>query len=331
LFRFAIDRASDDEREASDLRGRAWAGWRPGDRQALIWGHAGDLQGYAGLRARLQNALYLRMLFLDSFDMNERVILEFRERLVRHRPTVVAGYARALALVAQLLGERGLAVPAPRGVISAAESLSDEDRSLIEGAFGCRVYDRYGSREFGVVAQQCAETGGLHLSAERLIVEVLDPQGRPCPPGVLGEITVTDLGNLVMPFIRYRTGDLAVLASGPCPCGRTLPTLARVLGRTSDVLVGRNDRLVACPGPTFFTAGTGGVQQLQILQAADGAITLVVVRSGEWREESAEALRARMRSLLGDIAVSVRFAEEIPSAPSGKYRFCISEATPFRR
>ena len=104
------------------------------------------------------------------------------------------------------------------------------------------MFETYGNREVMLMATECEEHDGLHVQAENLVVEVVvrrdDTDGtRPAAPGELGEVVVTDLHNLAMPFIRYATGDLATAADdSPCGCGRGLPRIASVEGRTSDVL-----------------------------------------------------------------------------------------------
>ena len=331
LFRFYTDGRSREIRRACDMLGRTWAGWRIGDRQALLWGHRGDVSATLTARNRLTNELLHRSITLNAFTMDEATVEGFIRRLQSYQPRLMVGYASALAFLAATMRDRGLSGVNPRGIISSAESLSDEQRAIIEAQFGCRVLNRYGSREFAPVAQQCEQAAGFHVFTDRVHVEILRPDGTPCPPGERGEITVTDLDNRAMPFIRYRTGDLAVATDGSCPCGRGLPLIARVEGRVSELIVGLNGQVYACPGPTFWTAGVSGIHQLQIYQGSRERIELRVVPGPEWSEESARLLTARFHELLGAVQVEIVMRDEIPVAASGKYRFAISEVSPFSR
>ena len=268
-------------------------------------------------------------MIVNSFNLQVEEMAAHLDAIRRHRPRVLLGYASSLGFLAEAAGP-GSSIPGLRGVISSAETLLPETRTTIEAAFGVPVHDRYGSREFGTIAQQCEQLGGYHVSHDRLVVEVLDETGQPCVPGQRGELVLTDLDNRVMPLVRYRTGDLATWAAGGCPCGRTLPILESVAGRVSDLLVGVNGRVVSCPGPTFFLAGNPGVRQLQIVQDAVEEICLRVVPTAAWDQNRHDQLVARIRDLLGNLTVSVELTEEILPTASGKYRFALSRVSPFQ-
>jgi phenylacetate-CoA ligase len=331
VFRFVADRRARQERQACDLLGRTWTGWRIGEPQAAVWGHPGDVKKTEALKARLQNALLHRSVTLNAFQMEQKNLRMAIDRLMVHRPRFILGYPSALAFLAQTMRERDITGLHPRGIISAAEHLGDDRREVIENHFCCKVLDRYGSREFGTVAQQCEQAGGLHIFSDRVHVELLRPDGSPCPPGERGEITITDLTNRIMPFIRYRTGDLAVTTDELCPCGRQYPLIASIEGRVSELIVGLNGRTIACPGPTFWTKDVPGVQQLQLYQPDRESIEARVVPDAEWSEESARIMTARCHELLGPMRVDIVMRDTIPVSPSGKYRFAISDVSPFNR
>src|SRR6185295_20378238 len=114
-------------------------------------------------------------------------------------------------------------------------------RQIIESNFQCGVFDKYGSREFSGIAYECEAHEGHHIVAENYIVEILK-DGVPAEPGELGEVVITDLNNFCMPLIRYRVGDLAVAMDNTktCPCGRGLPRIGRIEGRTQAIIFGPN-------------------------------------------------------------------------------------------
>ena len=328
-FSFRFDRRTKEVRRAGDFLGRTWAGWRVGEPMALIWGHRGDVKAAATTRSRLANALVHRRTTLNAYDMDDAAIARYVDLLRRERPSVILGYATSLAFVGEHLGRRGITDIRPRGILSSAETLMPEQRELITRQFGCPVLNRYGSREFANIAQQCGELGGLHIFADRIHVEVLRPDGTACEPGERGEIVVTDLVNGAMPFIRYRTGDLGVMATEPCACGRGMPMLASVEGRVSEIICGPNGKYYSCQSPRLFGADIPGIAQMQVIQEAITSIEVRIVPGPGWAESSRAMLVERMRGLLGEIEVTVTAVDSIPPAPSGKYRFTISKVSPF--
>jgi len=123
-----------------------------------------------------------------------------------------------------------------RQVRTIGETVTPELRIAVERELGVGIVDSYSSQELGVIAIQCPVSGDYHVMAENLLVEVLDAQGRPCAPGESGEVVVTDLHNFATPLVRYAIGDHAEVGA-PCACGRTLPVLRRILGRSRNLVV----------------------------------------------------------------------------------------------
>lgn len=330
IFHFDYDSRAKGARRAGDLLGRTWAGWRAGEPLTYVWGHTGDVSIAAGFKAKLADTFVHRRSVLNAFDMDDEVIASYIELLRRQKPSLVIGYASSLAFIAEYIARNGIEGIRPRGIISSAETLGSEKRATISGQFGCPVFDRYGSREFANVAQQCEQVGGLHVFHERVHVELVKRDGSACEPGELGEIAVTDLENRVMPFIRYRTGDLGVWAHGTCDCGRKWPLLASVQGRMSEIIVGTNGKYYACPGPTWLGADIRGIGQLQLIQPELAMIEVRIVANADWNSESETRIVSRMRHLLGEVQVTVTLVDRIAPAASGKHQIVVSSVSPFR-
>jgi phenylacetate-CoA ligase len=115
-------------------------------------------------------------------------------------------------------------------MISVAEYLAPEVAQMAQQVFGSHVINILASSEAGPIAIKCPSSHLLHVQSEVILAEVLNENGRTCQPGETGELVVTPLYNYAMPLIRYRTGDY-VVQGGDCPCGRSLPTLERFVGR----------------------------------------------------------------------------------------------------
>ncbi len=328
-FKFFTDTGASQVRLANDLRIRMWTGWRIGDRQALLWGHRGDLAKGGDWLNRLRNEFSDRVLALNAYELGEPQMAHYQRLLMKSRPTLMVGYSSALALLAQYVSRNSLPFPRLKGCISTAETLLPEQRQAIETGFACPVLDHYGSREFGTISQQCRPGSAEHITIERTWVEVLNAAGQPARPGEQGEIVVTDLDNYAMPFIRYRTADLGALGAGSCDCGRSLPLLDSVAGRVSEIIVGRNGKQYSTPGPWLFGADVPGIGQMQVIQETLEQITVRIVPNADWTDGSAATLVENMVSLLGDVRIAIELTDHIPKSASGKYRFAISKVSPY--
>ncbi|MFO7915434.1 MAG: hypothetical protein R6U43_07060, partial [Candidatus Krumholzibacteriales bacterium] len=312
------------------MRGNSWAGWEIGEKQAKFWGSLHDISKTRGLTKKISNWLIKKVLILSSYNMSEEKMFSYQRKLNSYRPQLITGYASALYLFARFIRENNLNIYSPKGIISSAETLYEHQREYIESVFGCDVLNRYGCRETGDIAQECKEKKGLHIYSEHLIVEVVDEDGNPCPPGRMGELVVTDLSNYVFPFIRYKIGDLGALSDRVCPCGRNLPMLEKVEGRIWDVVVGTNgNRMVGALWHVVKNAD--GIKQYQVVQEKLGELTLKLVVDKNFNSGEKEKLIDMIREKLGrEMKVDIELVDTIPLTESGKLRYVISEVSPYK-
>jgi phenylacetate-CoA ligase len=219
-----------------------------------------------------------------------------------------------IAHVAQTGGE--LRIPDVRTM---GEGVGDGLRADVAHVLGGRLTDCYSSNEFGYLALECPEGIGYHLMAETHIVELLDDDGLPVPPGEEGEVVVTDLRNFAMPLIRYAPGDRAV-AAGACPCGRGLASIHRILGRRRDLLVHPDGRRNwPTVGQALFPA-LADVLEYQFIQHAPDRIEMRLVTASPFTEAQQAALRARVLKALewnGTLDFSL-CEDRVPRGRTGK-------------
>jgi phenylacetate-CoA ligase len=291
----------------------------------MLWGSAFDLSLYASLKGRLTNQVLNRH-FLPAFELTEDRLVHYLDVIHRLRPRIITGYASALELLACYVVQSGAPFQPQglRAVLSTAETLHPEQRALMEGAFGCPVFDRYGSREVGCVAHEC-EQHRLHVNVENLYVEVVQ-DGQLVPTGERGELALTTLNNYSFPFIRYLVGDAGQLSDEPCPCGRGLPTLHKLLGRVHDILVTPDGRFL--PGeffPHLFKEITG-VERFQVIQKEIDRLLIHILPNDAYRLADTDFVLEKTRQVVGDqMQIEVKFLDELPTLPSGKLRFTVSE------
>jgi phenylacetate-CoA ligase len=328
-FFVSHDRAC--SRLAATIRHNRWAGLDVGDKVAYLWGAATD-QPPSRWRTRLRNRLIDRQLFLDASNVTEERLRQYLDALKVFRPRVMVAYARAAVLFARFLRDRMISAYQPEAIITSAEVLTDPERQLIEATFGCRVFNRYGSREVSVIASECEQHRGLHTMAESLVVEIVAPDGSPIvEPGRDGAIVVTDLLNYAMPLIRYRIGDAGSWEAGTCACGRGLPRLRHVAGRVTDFLLGTDGRWVSGAFLTIaIAARRTSLGQIQILQNAPATVRYRIKPGpGFSRGVDLAFLSEATRRYLGQgMAIDFELVERIDPEPSGKQVFCKSNLEP---
>jgi phenylacetate-CoA ligase len=145
--------------------------------------------------------------------------------------------------LAQLSEEKGLN-PEIKAVLTVGEKLTQDVRDEVRRIWGCRISDVYATAEAGLVAIECPDGGGYHLQTEITRTEVVGDRGETCGSGETGQIICTSVYNFAMPMIRYCFRDLVTIGK-PCQCGRGLPVLSEIKGRTSSLLKAPNGTLYA--------------------------------------------------------------------------------------
>jgi phenylacetate-CoA ligase len=287
------------------------------------------------------------MLNLSAYAVHDQRIDQVMADLVRFRPRVMFAYPGTAYHLALALVERGIDLPL-RSVITSGELLHPFQRQAIERQFQCQVHDYYGGEGMDV-AMQCGVGSTYHINAESVIVEVVDAAGQPLPAGQEGAIVLTNLNAYAMPFIRYAIGDVGALSTARCACGRGLPLLDHVTGRSSDQLTLPSGRGLIMWFFTDVFRQLPGVESFQMRQTAPDRIVVAVVPGPDFGhlpggdghraaggphslgpDVGAEAAVAFLRQRLeeqvrGEAALEIRLVDEIPLGPGGKHRFFIAD------
>ncbi len=295
----------------SEARWRRWYGVSLDDRWAIVGG-----QLVVPVQRRTPPYWVwnqpLNQLYLSSYHLDDRTIGAYLDELVRRRIRYILAYPSSVyALARHALRHKRRDVDL-HVVITNAEPLYDHQRDAISAAFGCPVRETYGMSEAVAAGSEC-EHGRMHLWPDAGIVEIDQPTG------VVGDIVATGLVNADMPLIRYRVGDRAALLDEQCPCGRTLPLIGAIDGRSDDVLYTREGRPVGRLDPVF-KAGTG-VAEAQIVQTAiDRLLVRYVPDPDSDTTVSEQTISAALRDRMGDMAIDFEPVAAIERTASGKFR-----------
>lgn len=257
-----------------------------------------------------------RKSYTSIYDDVERQI----ETAMAVRPDVIRGMPSDVYLLAKAVRERGCSSITPKIVLTSAELMENATRRFINETFGVQLADFYGSIECGWIAWECPAHAGYHLNEDCLIVEFIR-DGRPALPGERGEVVVTNLHAYAMPFIRYSVGDVGIPRDTPCPCGRGLPLMQAVEGRTVDCLTLAGGRTISPYQLTCTLEQVPGIQRYQIVQTSQERLVVKVIPNEHFTEQTMVRIKAELAGLLGrGINVEPTLVRELPKDQSGKFR-----------
>ncbi|MFB9267344.1 phenylacetate--CoA ligase family protein [Bradyrhizobium erythrophlei] len=225
--------------------------------------------------------------------------------------------------------EHGVELPRLKQVITISENLKPEVRSAVRHAWGVPLVDIYSTREIGYIALQCPDHEHYHIQSEHVFVEVVNEEGQPCAPGEVGKLLVTSLHNLAMPLIRYDIGDF-VEVGPPCPCGRGLPVINRILGRTQNMLImpsgQRRWPLLSSANIESMLEIAPGIRQYQLVQKAPDLIELRLAVTRALGADAEARLAEWVRTKLGaPFRVVFAYFDEIPRTAAGKFEDFVCE------
>ncbi len=321
---FYIGKARKSHDVAAKWRATRWWGVDIGDVEAVIWGS--PIEHGAQDLLKLVRDRAFRSTLLPAFEMSEQRLDEFVGWIRRHRPRMLFGYPSALSHIARHAKARGIALNnlGIRVAFVTSERLYDEQREAIQGTFGCPVANGYGARDAGFIAHECPK-GGIHISSEDIVVETVDAQGQQVAAGQAGEIVVTHLATGDFPFIRYRTGDVGVLDDTPCTCGRGLPLLKELQGRSTDFVVAANGTVMHGLALIYVLRDLPAIQAFKVTQHSLQRTQVQLVAEPHFRPDALDGIRAAFRARLGeDVQVDIDLVGDIAPEASGKYRYIVS-------
>ncbi len=295
---------------AGMMRSYMLSGWRPGQKILNFWGARQDTVAGGVFGGERIGDFIAAEKTLPAHEVSEKNLNDWARFIQRYRPALLQGYASILAALARFVIDRRLRMPASLiGIYSTAEMLDATQRAAMEEAFGCKVFNQYGSREIPNIACECRH-GRMHVFTDMVWLESVD-----------GALLVTSLTNRLMPMIRYENGDSGELLDEACDCGSPFPLMAMGLCRKNDFILTTDGRRLH---PSFLNRLLYGQTQIahyQFIQHEPGRIILHVVA-----EPSSEMdLQHRLQRELGtSLELAVQCVTAIDRSASGKHRYVIS-------
>ena len=313
------------------LRDLEWCGLNPQGKVAAIrsTGKRGDelkpfLQGVSSTSwlPPLRGFIEMGPAHLMDIGQDPRRQLQWLRSL---EPDYLMSYPANLEVLAVLLKQEG-PLPSLQLIQALSDTLSDEQKAIIEESFGVPVRNMYSCAEAGYLASPCPSGHGLHVHAENVIIEVLDENFQPCEPGRSGNVYITTLHNFRSPLVRYALGDIVTLGKTQCPCGRGLPHLTHVQGKNSPMFYLSDGRRKNSTRLAYLVRKVGGHWQHQVVQKAVDHVVIRLAPDSTWTAEHAETLRRQVREYFeGPLRIDMEMYETIPSPASGKFQNMVVE------
>lgn len=320
--RFYIDRPTAEYSEAARWRGLSWWDINIGDKCLMVWGNPLELNKRENLIYNMKERFLKNIVFISAYSLNPQSIHQYVKMINFQKPKYFYGYASALYLLAQLMLKKNLKLKYKvTGIVSTSETLYDFQRETIENVFGCPVINEYGARDAGIIAYECP-CGKMHISAENMIVEILDIETRkPVEPGKSGLVVITDLNNFSMPRLRYLLGDVAALSAESCKCGRNLPLIEKIQGREDDIFVSLNGNYVHAVYFCNLARSYPSIRQFQIIQQTRRDMLLKIIKSDSFKENEVQSYINEIYKLMGPVNIKVEYTDMIEPTASGKIRY----------
>ena len=283
-----------------------WWGVKPWENQAFIYRFKKPFW------TRVLNHLMwwpTKRVFLAAAQLTPEKLNSFITEYNRIEPSLLQGYVDVVFEFALYLLDNDIKIHPPKVVWVTSAPLFEEQREIMQRAFGAPVCDQYGNTEILLIAAECPEQNGLHMMQDTVHVEFVDENNQPVPPNTSGRILLTDLTNYAFPLIRYEIGDEGKYRDHTCPCGRPLALMDNVRGRQAKIIETpsglkiRGEHIMA-----MFDGHMKAFKQIQLIQEEDYSVHLDYVprvkQTGHVEAlEMSKLLEQRAR---GEIKVSIR-------------------------
>lgn len=300
-----------------------------GDKVIKLWGSEKEiLECKKDWKQRLLNKAFNREILLNTFKMTEDTMIQYIHTINRFRPDTLICYVQSAYELARFAEKHSYEIQPPKRIIVSAGTLHEEARNKIETVFQSKVYNRYGSREVSDIAIECERQNGLHINIFTQFVEILDENDNPVPTGMPGRIVITNLVNYTMPLIRYDIGDIGIMGECSCSCGRNLPKLKMVKGRTVNQFRLRNGTIVDGEYFTHLFYGIDAIIKFQVYQRDYDDILISIIKDDSLEFDWTPFISgtcSKIKLVMGDSCeIHFNFVTDIPTLPSGKYIYTYS-------
>ncbi len=288
------------------------------DKKIYLWGSERDVFfGSIGFKAKVINWLK-KTVFLNAFQITKKDQLNYLNIINKYKPVYIRAYAGSIYELARIANDNNIKMYSPRAIISSAETLTSSMRKTIEKAFGCKVYDFYGSREVGPMSGECKQ-GHMH---EFGLVNYIETEK--IPGTKLSKVIVTNLHNYSMPFIRYEIGDMVDVRH--LKSKELLKTIGKVSGRITDFFYKKNGEMIHGEYFTHLFYFRDWVKEFRIIQESYDTIKILLIKKQSVLAKDKKEIDEKIRLVMGKgVKIIWKYTNYIHPTKSGKYLFTQSK------
>ena len=299
-FRMIFDERAWDYLDAVYLRALMAAGYDPRKPLAYYWYEQFERKGHN--RLGFMNKDYIPC----TLSEEEQIAM-----LKKLNPKYVYYFSSILHSLSKRMSREGVNIDS-KMVVTHAEVATKGMKKSVENAFGVRPLDQYGMNEFNRIAWECPEEAGYHVDADSLALEVLDQKGE------MGRAVITGLTNFTLPLIRYDTGDTVSTLEDTCPCGRSLPLIKGVEGRTTKLIHLKSGRIITPRALIDAMVRIPAVQNFKAVYKGRNRFRIEVAAFDEG-DRTIKTVENRLSRLAGEpIAARIKFVDVIRTETRGK-------------
>lgn len=269
-------------------------------------------------------------LICSTYYTDETHLYNYYKKMKDFNIQFIHGHVSSIAILAQFMVNNRLYYRL-RAVLGASEKTYPFQRELIQQAFGTRIFSWYGMTEQVALAGACEHSDRYHIYPQYGILELVDKDGQIITkPGVLGEIVATGFNNYALPFIRYRTGDLAKYDIGFCEyCGRKYKLLKEVEGRNYEYVITKSGNKISLTGLIFgqHFNSFAHILKIQVYQEKPGCINIRIVKGKDFLQNihEREILNVINKAVGSELDVQFSYLQDIPATYRGKHRFLVQK------
>lgn len=322
--RFIQDKKYDEWNIANKIWIKLRVGQEIGNKELRFWGSERDLlDGKEKLSIRLRNWLYNRKEF-NTFKMSEKEMNNYIIQWNKYKPFWVESYVQSIYEFAKFIKGKKIKIYSPKnGILTSAGTLYPQMKELIEEVFRCNVYNRYGSREVGLIACSCKKNNELDLNISQNHIEILNDKLEPVKPEKMGKIYVTGLNNYSMPMIRYDIGDIGEFS-------KKWSWLKKIEGRKMSICKTSSGKKIPAEFFIHFVGvvyNHGGIKKFQVIQKDYNLIEIKVIldKKKQFELDKENINKAIKLEMGNDCKIKWNFVKDIPPLKNGKYEYVRSE------
>jgi len=304
-------------------------GYSIGDKLIKIWGNEKEIFEYSKrIYYKMIREVIRNTTFQNSFKMPEEKIKMYINEINKKKTKVIIAYVQSIYEIAKYIKQNQIPINKINSIITSAGVLYPKIKTLLEEIFRCRVYNRYGSREVGIIGSSCERSDKIHINMFQQYIEVLDDENVILNENERGNLVITNLTNYGMPLIRYLIGDRGSLNYSPCHCGRGLLRLNNVYGRVVDVFKNYKNDLIDGEYFTHLFYFRDNIKQFQVIQEKidEIKIKLITLNGKKINPSIIQDIDKKIRLVMGkNCKIHYQYCSQIDSSYSGKFRYTISK------